>query len=34
MEPDAAYKMEGQKVGVGATLHWEGKKTGKGTMVP
>jgi len=32
MEPDAAYKMEGPKAGVGATLHWEGKKTGKGTM--
>ncbi len=33
MEPDADYKFEGPKSGVGATLNWEGKKTGKGTMV-
>lgn len=32
MEPDAQYKFEGAKSGEGAILHWEGKKTGKGTM--
>lgn len=31
-DPDADYKFEGPKEGVGATIHWDGKKSGKGTM--
>ena len=32
MDPGARYIFEGQDAGEGATLHWEGKKSGKGTM--
>ena len=32
MEPDADYKFEGPKEGVGAQLSWDGKKTGKGKL--
>lgn len=31
-DPDAEYRMEGPKEGVGATLHWDGKKSGQGTL--
>lgn len=31
-DPDADYKFEGPKEGVGATMYWDGKKSGKGIM--
>lgn len=32
MEPDGDYEFTGAETGVGGTLSWEGKKTGKGTQ--
>lgn len=32
MEPDANYQMSGPAAGVGATLTWNGKKTGAGKL--
>ena len=32
MDPDAGYSFEGPDAGEGATVHWDGKKSGKGTM--
>lgn len=32
MDPNAAYTFEGPVEGVGAIIHWEGKKSGKGMM--
>lgn len=33
MDPDAKYEFEGPTVGEGATIHWEGEKSGKGSMI-
>lgn len=32
MDPEAQYVFEGPIEGVGAVIHWDGKKAGKGTM--
>lgn len=33
MDPDAQYEFEGPTVGEGATIHWEGDESGKGSMI-
>lgn len=33
MDPEATYAFEGKVSGLGATLHWDGEKSGKGTMI-
>lgn len=32
MDPEAKYALEGPKAGVGAIVHWDGEKSGKGSM--